>query len=273
MHGCDMNDFYARCVPDDEKQRMCGLEPFDEFEEWHLKCTHYVLLIGTKGTCNSLFDSIFSNSLVNGSEVSERSVVAFNKQHLTNGRCNNSDEALQRFGHAMCQVSNDYLSYAADQAAVTDGAVEPHHFVLTGGFGVSGGKHQRVNTVTVFNTATNLTMPVLLTSPAVEDSSSSSRQEFNLARMHHTATFIDGAGVLLLGGRLSPCKPLLTPCLLTVHCSDRIQTNQLAAGCHDDTRLCYTATARLLDTTGVVPTARWRHAAVSCCTDGGKLDG
>jgi tRNA wybutosine-synthesizing protein 4 len=268
-----MNDFYARCVPDDEKQRMCGLEPFDEFEEWHLKCTHYVLLIGTKGTCNSLFDSIFSNSLVNGSEVSERSVVAFNKQHLTNGRCNNSDEALQRFGHAMCQVSNDYLSYAADQAAVTDGAVEPHHFVLTGGFGVSGGKHQRVNTVTVFNTATNLTMPVLLTSPAVEDSSSSSRQEFNLARMHHTATFIDGAGVLLLGGRLSPCKPLLTPCLLTVHCSDRIQTNQLAAGCHDDTRLCYTATARLLDTTGVVPTARWRHAAVSCCTDGGKLDG
>ena len=45
----DMNSFYRTYVDDVEKERMISLEVFDEFEEWHLKCSHYCIAIGFSG--------------------------------------------------------------------------------------------------------------------------------------------------------------------------------------------------------------------------------
>ncbi|KAI1241390.1 hypothetical protein IHE44_0004861 [Lamprotornis superbus] len=45
----DMNEFFTCCIPEDEQQRMQTLEPFDEYEEWHLKCSHYFVLAASKG--------------------------------------------------------------------------------------------------------------------------------------------------------------------------------------------------------------------------------
>ncbi|NXV51169.1 TYW4 protein, partial [Uria aalge] len=45
----DMNEFFTCCTPEDEQQRMQALEPFDEYEEWHLKCSHYFVLTASKG--------------------------------------------------------------------------------------------------------------------------------------------------------------------------------------------------------------------------------
>lgn len=45
-----MNDFYMS-LPTYEKLRVEKLELFDEFEEWHLKCNHYIILCGVVGQC------------------------------------------------------------------------------------------------------------------------------------------------------------------------------------------------------------------------------
>ncbi|XP_035030289.2 tRNA wybutosine-synthesizing protein 4 [Hippoglossus stenolepis] len=47
----DMNDFYLGLVPEDERRRVEDLEPFDEYEEWHQKCSHYFILTASQGSC------------------------------------------------------------------------------------------------------------------------------------------------------------------------------------------------------------------------------
>ena len=49
----DMNSFY-NILPLKEKQRVNTLEMFDEYEEWHCKCNHYMLLYAFQGTCSAL---------------------------------------------------------------------------------------------------------------------------------------------------------------------------------------------------------------------------
>uniref|UniRef100_A0A673ICS7 tRNA wybutosine-synthesizing protein 4 n=1 Tax=Sinocyclocheilus rhinocerous TaxID=307959 RepID=A0A673ICS7_9TELE len=46
----DMNQFYFDLLLEDERQRVEGLEPFDEFEEWNQKCSHYFILTASKGS-------------------------------------------------------------------------------------------------------------------------------------------------------------------------------------------------------------------------------
>ncbi|NWS78803.1 TYW4 protein, partial [Crotophaga sulcirostris] len=45
----DMNEFFTCCTPEEEQRRVQALEPFDEYEEWHLKCSHYFILAASKG--------------------------------------------------------------------------------------------------------------------------------------------------------------------------------------------------------------------------------
>uniref|UniRef100_A0A8C6XE04 Leucine carboxyl methyltransferase 2 n=1 Tax=Naja naja TaxID=35670 RepID=A0A8C6XE04_NAJNA len=51
-HIVDMNEFYRSFVPGEEQKRIQALEPFDEFEEWHLKCSHYFILAASKGAAS-----------------------------------------------------------------------------------------------------------------------------------------------------------------------------------------------------------------------------
>lgn len=46
----DMNDFFFGLVPEEERCRMESLEPFDEYEEWHQKCSHYFILTASRGS-------------------------------------------------------------------------------------------------------------------------------------------------------------------------------------------------------------------------------
>jgi len=70
--GFDMNFFFTHYLDQEEKSRMMNLEPFDEFEEWHLKCSHYCITAGFTGLCVcvrmwdiSAFISIFHDSSFN----------------------------------------------------------------------------------------------------------------------------------------------------------------------------------------------------------------
>ena len=53
-----MNSFYNH-LPSDTRSKPLSLEPFDEYEEWHLKCAHYQLLCAFTGDCTALY-SVFS---------------------------------------------------------------------------------------------------------------------------------------------------------------------------------------------------------------------
>ncbi|XP_068184667.1 tRNA wybutosine-synthesizing protein 4 isoform X2 [Antennarius striatus] len=46
----DMNAFYLGLVPEEERYRMESLETFDEYEEWHQKCSHYFVLTASRGS-------------------------------------------------------------------------------------------------------------------------------------------------------------------------------------------------------------------------------
>ncbi|KAM7407026.1 hypothetical protein PAMA_002980 [Pampus argenteus] len=46
----DMNDFYLKLVAEEERCRVESLEPFDEYEEWHQKCSHYFILTASQGS-------------------------------------------------------------------------------------------------------------------------------------------------------------------------------------------------------------------------------
>ncbi|KAM9342949.1 LOW QUALITY PROTEIN: tRNA wybutosine-synthesizing protein 4 [Pholidichthys leucotaenia] len=46
----DMNDFYMGLVSEEERSRVENLEPFDEYEEWHQKCSHYFILTACRGS-------------------------------------------------------------------------------------------------------------------------------------------------------------------------------------------------------------------------------
>ena len=49
-----MNAFFNN-LPNEEQQRIKYLEPFDEYEEWHLKCSHYIILCALQGFCSNIF--------------------------------------------------------------------------------------------------------------------------------------------------------------------------------------------------------------------------
>lgn len=56
----DMNSFYFGLVPEAEKLKIENLEPFDEYEEWHQKCSHYFILTASQGSLTA--QAILSDS-------------------------------------------------------------------------------------------------------------------------------------------------------------------------------------------------------------------
>ena len=63
-----MNTFF-NSLPAEEKWRIDNLELFDEYEEWHLKCSHYIILCAFNGLCESLADQILPCSTKTGLSV------------------------------------------------------------------------------------------------------------------------------------------------------------------------------------------------------------
>jgi len=100
----DMNYFYNVVVQEDEQSRVESLEPFDEYEEWHLKCAHYVLLTAFSGSClrltSVLWPRISSHSAdINGDVLSWKSFdcgtfVAINK-HFHQSPASDNAELLK----------------------------------------------------------------------------------------------------------------------------------------------------------------------------------
>ncbi|KFO32988.1 tRNA wybutosine-synthesizing protein 4 [Fukomys damarensis] len=175
----DMNEFYHCFLPAEERQRMEHLEPFDEFEEWHLKCSHYFILTASRG-------DTFSQTLVlPPSEVFPRVDPAsplgvFPAKVVTNG---SQGSNLRRYGHASVLFC-------------------PGIVLSAGGFGEQEGQHCRVSKFHLLSRYCGV---------GWKDSqicSWGTGLQWD-GRLYHTMSRLSDTQVLVLGGRLSPLSPAL----------------------------------------------------------------
>nr|XP_020647536.1 tRNA wybutosine-synthesizing protein 4 [Pogona vitticeps] len=179
----DMNEFYSRLVPQKEQQRIQALEPFDEFEEWHLKCSHYFILVASKG-------ETMSPALV----FSGREALPICREPDFAGTISSSVCAtdvgiagLRRYGHRSVLLAPDMV-------------------VTTGGFGDHGGHHCRLTELHVLikhEGAWRTSNVCLAKSGEAWD-----------GRLFHSLTLLQAGWAVVLGGRKSPLSPALMACRL-----------------------------------------------------------
>uniref|UniRef100_A0A8C5PEY4 tRNA wybutosine-synthesizing protein 4 n=1 Tax=Leptobrachium leishanense TaxID=445787 RepID=A0A8C5PEY4_9ANUR len=166
----DMNEFSLTCVAAAEKLRIDSLEPFDEFEEFHLKCSHYFILVASSGSLAGKpvlrpASSDCAELTIPPAPVISGSVAVRPLTHILSGLC--------RFGHRSCLTASQLV-------------------VTSGGFGEGDGKHRRLTDI-----------HMLL--PGGESWNAELTVNQWDGRLYHTVTLLsDGGELLVLGGRFSP---------------------------------------------------------------------
>ncbi|NXY86163.1 TYW4 protein, partial [Alcedo cyanopectus] len=169
----DMNDFFTCCTPEDEQQRVQALEPFDEYEEWHLKCSHYFVLTASKGmepSWTPLLPSVTAPRC-DGPVRMAGSVTA--------AACAPCSEipGLRRYGHSSVLV-------------------KPKVILTTGGFGDERGRHCRLQDFHLLSKRSGCWKAgcVKKENPA----------ESWDGRLYHTVSCLSNGLALVVGGRTSP---------------------------------------------------------------------
>ncbi|XP_051000437.1 tRNA wybutosine-synthesizing protein 4 [Acomys russatus] len=174
----DLNEFYRRLLPASERQRVETLEPFDEFEEWHLKCAHYFILAAYRG------DTLSKTPVFPPSEVSFQIDPASPSGFLS-ARVVTSDyhqhSSLKRYGHASVLLS-------------------PGIIFSAGGFGEQEGRHCRVSRFHLLARSRDSEWK------GSQISTLGTEEQWD-GRLYHTMTRLSDTRVLVLGGRLSPVNP------------------------------------------------------------------
>ncbi|XP_036300195.1 tRNA wybutosine-synthesizing protein 4 [Pipistrellus kuhlii] len=174
----DMNEFYRCFLPAEERRRVENLEPFDEFEEWHLKCAHYFILAASKG-------DTLSQILVHSSPELFPRVDPASPSGILLASVATSDSqspSFKRYGHASVLLSPGILS--------------------AGGFGEQEGRHCRMSKFHFLSRYCDLEWK------GKQIGSWGTEAQWD-GRLYHTMTRLSDTQVLVLGGRLSPVTPAL----------------------------------------------------------------
>ncbi|CAK6432315.1 unnamed protein product [Pipistrellus nathusii] len=174
----DMNEFYRCFLPAEERRRMENLEPFDEFEEWHLKCAHYFILAASKG-------DTLSQILVHSSPELFPRVDPASPSGILLANVATSDSqspSFKRYGHASVLLSPGILS--------------------AGGFGEQEGRHCRMSKFHFLSRYCDLEWK------GKQIGSWGTEAQWD-GRLYQTMTRLSDTQVLVLGGRLSPVTPAM----------------------------------------------------------------
>ncbi|XP_066544542.1 tRNA wybutosine-synthesizing protein 4 [Amia ocellicauda] len=223
----DMNQFYLGHLGGAERHRVEALEPFDEFEEWHLKCSHYFILVASKG-------SLTSQSMITPPPVS---VLAW---------------LSPRFGPEPLAVRPLALLPGGDLAegrGLGVALLAPHVLLLTGGGGRGGRGGQ------------GGAARVLIRGQAGWRCARVEPDADWGVRVFHTVTAVPGWGCVVLGGRSSPLSPVTRVLRVTYDPStpaDLPCTDDLLTPGHP--RPVSLSVGELL-CGGTAPHPRWRHSA------------
>lgn len=117
------SDFYKYNTSDEEKLRIEKLELFDEYEAWHLKCTHYSLFSATKGDyCDkivktnldlikSFYEIVNESSIFAKHSGFEEPIVKIRRLGVKFG---------VRFGHTMCSIASKLYVFGGFGELATD---------------------------------------------------------------------------------------------------------------------------------------------------------
>ncbi|NXL80319.1 TYW4 protein, partial [Leptocoma aspasia] len=169
----DMNEFFTCCIPEDEQQRVQTLEPFDEYEEWHLKCSHYFVLAASKGMEPSWTPLLPSMTVPRHAGPVEMAgcVPAAVCARLS------GVPGLRRYGHHSVLI-------------------KPHVILTTGGFGEEDGQHSRMRNFHVLSKHAGYWEAVCVTQNIPDK-----RQG---ERLYHTVSCLSDTLALVVGGRTSP---------------------------------------------------------------------
>lgn len=166
----DMNEFYNNLLSCEERDRVENLEMFDEYEEWHLKCAHYMILLGYHSNCGELLKTALP---------SKDYTMKWVKEHVGMIHLSAQDQKpLRRFGHAASLMGTKQV-------------------VCVGGFGEQAGKHMRVTDIILVDFDT---METRVVNPNVDN------RKVEVSRMHATLSYLEDGRLLLIGGRLSPMR-------------------------------------------------------------------
>ncbi|XP_034615095.1 tRNA wybutosine-synthesizing protein 4 [Trachemys scripta elegans] len=169
----DMNEFYASFIPEDERRRVQALEPFDEYEEWHLKCSHYFILAASKGK-ELGWTPLFSKMPAFSADDPPR-VAGSISASVCSIDCEIA--GLRRYGHHSVLI-------------------KPHVILTTGGFGEQDGRHHRLRD---FHVLVRHEDNWRVGSVRMEKSGNAWG-----GRLFHTVTCVSGSQALAVGGRMSP---------------------------------------------------------------------
>ncbi|XP_052668990.1 tRNA wybutosine-synthesizing protein 4 isoform X1 [Harpia harpyja] len=169
----DMNEFFTCCTPEDEQQRVQALEPFDEYEEWHLKCSHYFVLTASKGMEPS-WTPLLSNMTVPHHDETVRMAGS-----ITAAVCAMHSEisGLRRYGHHSVLI-------------------KPNVILTTGGFGEEDGQHCRMRNFHVL-----IKHAGYWKAGCVKKENPDKRWD---ERLYHTVSCLSNSLALVVGGRTSP---------------------------------------------------------------------
>ncbi|KAL8191490.1 UNVERIFIED_CONTAM: hypothetical protein K2H54_073921 [Gekko kuhli] len=178
----DMKEFYDHFVSEEERWRIQALEPFDEFEEWHLKCSHYFILVASKGEglCRAPAFPGVEEKVFSGFAGTVPALVCATDAGVT---------GLRRYGHRSVHIAPDVI-------------------LTTGGFGDRGGCHCRLTDLHALikrgGKWTNGNVCLARPGEAWD------------GRLFHTVTLLQAGWAVAVGGRLSPASPALGVCRLRV---------------------------------------------------------
>uniref|UniRef100_A0A8V0X9P1 tRNA wybutosine-synthesizing protein 4 n=1 Tax=Gallus gallus TaxID=9031 RepID=A0A8V0X9P1_CHICK len=195
----DMNEFFTCCIPEDEQRRVQALEPFDEyeqicncqkcrrenktgtlsnFEEWHLKCSHYFVLTASKGMEPS-WTPLLSNVTV--------------PHHHGPIRLAGSISALA------CAVQSEVLGLR--RYGHHSSVIKPNVILTTGGFGEENGHHCRMRNFHVL-----IKYAGSWKTKCVKKENPDKRWD---ERLYHTVSCLSDSLALVVGGRTSPSNAAL----------------------------------------------------------------
>ncbi|XP_070799804.1 tRNA wybutosine-synthesizing protein 4 [Pituophis catenifer annectens] len=182
-HIMDMNEFYRSFMPGEEQKRIQALEPFDEFEEWHLKCSHYFILAASKGEA-SFAPPVFSRM---EAPLSHRAPCFAGTVAASFVGAGGAVVGLKRYGHCSVLLAPDVI-------------------LTTGGFGDHGGRHCRLTE-----------LHILIKHQEGWRSDKVRLAKLEMAwdgRLFHTVNVLRSGWAVVLGGRKSPVSPALPPLCL-----------------------------------------------------------
>ncbi|XP_076350870.1 tRNA wybutosine-synthesizing protein 4-like isoform X2 [Tachypleus tridentatus] len=229
-----MNQLFSM-LPLEEQKRIQSLELFDEFEEWHLKCSHYILACASQGLLAS-FSKALCSGTCNDKQHKYESVIS-KRLHWT---VYEHGSELQRFGQQCVLL--------------------PNGLVLTfGGFGIQDGKHQRLGGCLLTDVTTETFQSQKL---EVEDQGHCMGQ-----RIHHCTVLLKDQRLVVIGGRSSPSKAYNEIVTLRIKSTTLIHSSELKSDTKTQTSgdivsaEAHVLTHQYSSTDSECPPARWRHTA------------